>query len=694
MGERRKVWGGDVPAPTLTDAWIPLVIVASGVLLTMDLEAATLVPIMWPPAALLAGWLLRSRLHPAVVLAAGGVGMVAAQVVAGVPVAPAAGFGLTSTVAAWLVVRRLVHGLDGAPRLMVEGDVSRMIGAIAVGSFVGGAGSALTCLATGHGDWRLGLVAGFGAHASALMVLLPFFLRTPAFEALAGPQERAVQAAITLGTTVAVFAFADFPPVVFAVMPMFAWHAFRGRVREASVLLAGVSVIGIVATLGEHGPIWGFLTRYDVPPEIALAVFQLFLLDCGLILLPLSVMATQQRMSAASVAAERSKLERLVAQATGTAVVTTDAEGRVAMFNPGAEQMFGLSAADVIGDLPDRLWSAEELERQSARLLAEPTFQSICAASVAAGDVDRLWRFERPDGEQRMMRMNLTAIPDEQGHLSGYLATAEDITEREAAHVALVSSLTAEREAMEKLREAERVKSDLLATVSHELRTPLSSILGYLEVLEDGSPGPLNHKQADLLQRIDRNGRRLQRLVEDLLTMSQAETSTLAMEASATDLCSIVRRAHDAVQPLLQDRDLDFRIFVPRRPLVREGDPVLLERMVVNLLSNAVKFTPDGGRVHCQLTDSGGGTTIVVRDTGVGILEHEQQQLFSRFFRSSVAREGQVQGTGLGLAIVKTIVSLHRGTVGIESTPGEGTTVTVTLPRMIFPSVGQVTESA
>jgi signal transduction histidine kinase len=238
------------------------------------------------------------------------------------------------------------------------------------------------------------------------------------------------------------------------------------------------------------------------------------------------------------------------------------------------------------------------------------------------------------------------------------------------------------------------VKSDLLATVSHELRTPLASILGYLEVLEDGSPGRLNEGQAELVERIERNGRRLQRLVEDMLTMSAAESSAIALDSKAIDLCAIIRQAEESVLPFLHGRELDLRIFVPRRPLVREGDPVLLERMVTNLLTNAVKFTPDGGRIQLQLTDTSGEVTIVVRDTGMGILEHEQQQLFSRFFRSSVARDRQVQGTGLGLSIVKTIVSLHRGTIGIESTPGQGTTVTVRFPRLALSSLEQAVESA
>jgi PAS domain S-box-containing protein len=661
---------------------MPLVILVSGILLCWGTAGASHVPVVWPPAALLAGWLVRTTWRPGLVLAAGLVLTLIAQLIGGVGLGQALGWTASTVVAAGLLVSRLTRSSEDTPGLMVEGDVSRMIGAIATSSLAGAVGAALTSALTGVGDWRLAAAVGFGSCAATFVVLLPLFLRTPPFDPVAGTRERVIQAAVTLVTTVAVFAFSDYPPIVFAVMPMFTWHAFRGRLREASLVLLGVGLIGVVLTANHVGPIWGFEVHYGVAPEIAVAVLQLFLLDCGLILLPLSVMITQQRVSAFAAEAERTKLERLVAQATGTAVITLGADGTIASFNPGAEQMLGLKADDVIGEVPDSLWDAGELERQATALKAEPTFLSICAASVASGDVGRLWTFERPDGERRTIRMSLTMIPDDRGGAAGHLLTAEDITDREAAHVALVNSLSAERQSLERLREAERVKSDLLATVSHELRTPLASILGYLEVLQDGSPGHLNDGQAELVERIDRNGRRLQSLVEDLLTMSAAETSSLSLDPSSTDLCAIVRRAEQAIASTLASRELDFRVFVPARPLVREGDPVLLERMVTNLLSNAVKFTPDGGRIQLQLTDTAGVATIIVRDTGMGILEHEQKQLFSRFFRSSVARDRQMQGAGLGLPIVQTIVALHRGTIGIESNPGEGTTVTVTLPRL------------
>ena len=515
-----------------------------------------------------------------------------------------------------------------------------------------------------------------------MMVLLPLFIKAVNFEPIAGRRERIVQATLTLGTTFAIFAITDAPPIVFAVMPMFAWHAFRGTLREATILLTLVALFGSAATVLEIGPIWALGEHYALAPEIANGVLQLFLLDCGLILLPLSVMVTQQRISGARAAAERETLERLVASATGTAIIATAPDGSITVFNPGAEAMLGYSAAEVVGKRPDMFHPADELRHQASRLRALPNFADICRAAVAAEDSNRMWLFRRKDGEERIMRMTLTAVPGEGGELSGYLATAEDVTEREAAHRAMLLTVQHQRTAVERLQELERVKGDFVATVSHELRTPITSIIGYTEVLEDGLVGELTASQREVVDRVDRNGRRLLLLVEDLLTLSQIECSALKIEPVVTDIRKVVTNAHERLAPALATRSLQVIVSTPTEPVVHHGDPVQLERMVANLMTNAVKFTPDGGTVEVALLSYGEVSEIIVKDDGIGITEDDQAKLFTRFFRSSSSTEQAVQGTGLGLTIVQAIVALHGGRIGITSAHGQGTTVTVTIPRV------------
>lgn len=168
--------------------------------------------------------------------------------------------------------------------------------------------------------------------------------------------------------------------------------------------------------------------------------------------------------------------------------------------------------------------------------------------------------------------------------------------------------------------------------------------------------------------------------------MSQIESANLSIDAVATDLRDVVSAAYDGVAWLLDPRSLDLAVDVPDHPVQLEGDPAELERMLVNLLGNAVKFTPDGGRIALRLEADDHAAMLVVTDTGMGIPEAEQDQLFTRFFRSTTATERAIQGTGLGLTIVQAIVALHGGTIEVESSVERGTTVVVRLPRRLYPA--------
>jgi PAS domain S-box-containing protein len=677
-GARPRV-AGSVLRPTLLllgvllSAWAGLGLVSG----------SSLVPMIWAPAGIGAAlFLTTTQRWRALVLSLIFVSVLAAHLVQHYDPVVALGFSLSCVAAVWTVRTLLVRGLEGRVALLDQGDVSRLIGAIAVSAAVAAAGCALTDRLTGHGNPLLGALAAFGAYASSMMVVLPLCLRTIEFEPLAGRVERIVQPVILVGTTMLVFWPSSAPPVVFAVMPMFAWYAYRGGMREATLLLTVVTVIGTAFTVAGLGPIYGLGDRYDVAPEVVGAVLQLFVLDCALILLPLAVMTTQQRMSAGRADSEGEALRQLVAAATGTAIMATGRDGRVEVFNPAAEQMFGWSAGDVLGRLPEMLVPDHELASQAAYLHAQPIFADICRATVQRGGGSRSWSFERQDGEMRTMRMSIAALTDELGARRGYLATAEDVTEREAANRALLSSLEHQRVAMDRLQELERVKTDFVATVSHELRTPITSIVGYAEVLEDGMVGSLTPDQHDIVGRVERNGHRLLRLVEDLLTLSQIESSGIRMHLETTDFADVVRLAREDMVPALAERELSMTLELPPAPVVLDGDALHLQRMVVHLLTNSVKFTPDGGEILISVSAQEDTAVLVVSDSGIGICPEEQARLFTRFFRSRTATDRAIQGVGLGLTIVQSIIALHGGTIEVSSALDEGTTVTVKLPRV------------
>jgi signal transduction histidine kinase len=265
---------------------------------------------------------------------------------------------------------------------------------------------------------------------------------------------------------------------------------------------------------------------------------------------------------------------------------------------------------------------------------------------------------------------------------SGFVATSEDITDRLDTEQALRDALETERRAVERLQDVDAVKDQFVSTVSHELRTPITSILGYLEMLADGTLGDLDEAQVDALLRVQTNSQRLLSLIDDLLTLSRVNEGGLS-DKEEFDLRDAVRVAYQVVAPSWgEPRWLDVSLTLPATPVPAYGSQEMIERLVVNLLGNAVKFTDDGGSVTVALLvdDETRQSVLRVADTGIGIPEGEQGQLFSRFFRSSLAQGRAIQGSGLGLSISRTIVEHHKGTIEATSVEGEGTMIDVRLP--------------
>ncbi|GAB7044349.1 hypothetical protein JCM9533A_82000 [Catenuloplanes niger JCM 9533] len=236
-----------------------------------------------------------------------------------------------------------------------------------------------------------------------------------------------------------------------------------------------------------------------------------------------------------------------------------------------------------------------------------------------------------------------------------------------------------EQELVSRLKEIDDVKTDFMSTVSHELRTPLTSIAGYVEMLQDEDPGPINTGQARMLDVIARNTARLRGLIEDMLILSRIEAGTFRASRTAVDLTELVRGVHAAIVPAAAKAGVSLTV-------VAEGDLRLhvdrdqIDRVLANLVSNAVKFTPAGGAVTVTARRADDQVVIVVEDTGIGIPAAEQDQLFTRFFRASNASHLVVPGTGLGLAIVHAIVRNHGGTITAVSAEHAGSTFTVRLP--------------
>lgn len=258
----------------------------------------------------------------------------------------------------------------------------------------------------------------------------------------------------------------------------------------------------------------------------------------------------------------------------------------------------------------------------------------------------------------------------------GELATLNELARAAMNEIELRLLMGLLAEQNEQLREADREKSQLVAVISHELRSPLTTVLGALELLREDEAA-LGPDRAGLVRMIERNARRVLRLVDDLLVTARAEAGGLAIARRPVRLTDVVAESVEAMRRRAEAAEIALHVALD--DIAVEGDPERLGQVVDNLLGNAVKFTPAGGSVSVRLERRGETARLVVSDTGPGIPRHEQARVFERFYRAEAARDGP-EGTGLGLAIAKALVEAHGGIISLESEPGAGATFVVELP--------------
>jgi signal transduction histidine kinase len=234
--------------------------------------------------------------------------------------------------------------------------------------------------------------------------------------------------------------------------------------------------------------------------------------------------------------------------------------------------------------------------------------------------------------------------------------------------------------ANEQLRELDELKSSFVSTVSHELRTPMTSIKGYVDNILDGLTGVLTEKQSYYLNRVQYNVERLTRMINDLLDLSRIEARRVELRLGTVCMRDLVTDVVEGFQRAAAEKGIALHTnFHDELPAI-QGDRDKLHQVLTNLIQNAIKFTPKGGqvRVESQVRDDG-FLMVGVSDTGSGIPPHELDRVFEKFYRGeSVPTEDR--GSGLGLPIAKSLVELHRGRIWAESTLGQGSRFSFTLP--------------
>lgn len=339
--------------------------------------------------------------------------------------------------------------------------------------------------------------------------------------------------------------------------------------------------------------------------------------------------------------------------------------GEIVFANPATVELFSANSQDeVLGlQLTDFLLEKDHEKAQKQLQKIEETGDLLLPAKVS-------WK--KLDGETIVVEVTAASI-DYEGQ-PGRLALFRDITERNKLEEQM-------KTAKETAEEASRAKSQFLATMSHELRTPLNAINGFAELLERKQDGPLNDKQVELVQHINKSGNHLLDLITDLLDVSKIDSSVVVLEIDKVPLESLLTSTSAMVQESIKKKDIELTI--ASEPLLNaNGDVSRCRQIVLNLLTNAVKFTPKGGKITLRAMDyEDGFVLITVNDTGPGVAPEEQQNIFFDFYQADYVRDSALGGSGIGLALSRRLVELHSGEMGMESELGTGSTFWFTLPK-------------
>jgi two-component system phosphate regulon sensor histidine kinase PhoR len=296
--------------------------------------------------------------------------------------------------------------------------------------------------------------------------------------------------------------------------------------------------------------------------------------------------------------------------------------------------------------------------REFAAVLRHPRLLDAVGA-VARGAVSRDVEFELAGRLTMSLRAHVEAVPRPAGDDHWILLSLHDQTE---------------------IKRTEQMRADFVANASHELRTPLSALSGFIETLESGA-GEDTQTRKRFLGIMGEQAGRMSRLVNDLLSLSRIEMHEHAAPTEQVDVEGIVRSVADALQFRARDRKISINVEIgPNLPRVT-GDAEELTQVVQNLTDNAIKYgRPDTDVTIGVRAAPGEGVAIAVSDKGEGIPREHLPRLTERFYRVDAARSREMGGTGLGLAIVKHVVNRHRGRLAVDSTIGQGSVFTVTLP--------------
>jgi len=361
-----------------------------------------------------------------------------------------------------------------------------------------------------------------------------------------------------------------------------------------------------------------------------------------------------------------------------------DLEGRFTYLNKAWEHTHGYTVEEMLGRKFTEFQTPEVAERDIKEFARE--LEGGVTSGYETTHISK-------SGEVIHLRFNAMLLHDKDGRIIGTQGTAYDITEQKRTEEELeqyhhyleklVEERTAElSRANVELTRSARLKDEFLAMMSHELRTPLNVVLGMSEALQEKIYGPLHDRQLKPLRMIEESGRRLLKIITDILDLSAISTGDITLDIAPVDAESLCQASLRLITQLAQKKSLKMSFMFDSTATIIHADGRRLKQVLVNLLRNAVKFTPEGGKIGLEVEGDADHQVVrfTVWDTGIGITEEDMERLFQPFVQLDSRLSRKYEGTGLGLSLVYRLVELHGGSISVESEVGKGSRFTVLLP--------------
>lgn len=330
-------------------------------------------------------------------------------------------------------------------------------------------------------------------------------------------------------------------------------------------------------------------------------------------------------------------------------LITVDTNLNVTFVNSNAGRLFGKDVKNAEGKSLREVFDCEDLEELISRAIQENSRQ------VYTGETE-----SHPEkGGTRPIRLYTSSLFSE-GKCTGALVVVEDITE---------------------IRKLEQIRTDFAANVSHEMKTPLTSIKGFIETLQAGAiDNPETARR--FLGIMELEADRLNRLINDILSITKLESGTDSVEIKRLNLMDVIKYvALTLLKPQAESKEVTVTVHNPDAPVWVMGNRDRVQQLVLNIVENGIKYNKTGGKVDITVSEDADSYHLIIADTGIGIKEEHLNRVFERFYRVDKGRSREMGGTGLGLAICKHIVNTMNGYIEVNSKYGEGTEFLVTLPK-------------